>query len=484
MKPEKLYDPEDPFLTYRAPRLAVHSGGPSKEMSQTILSGRPLDVIAEVWSNRRSGWLKVGNRQAPICSGGVLGEQGMELIDLALQTGDNPSPRAWIMGDVSFTAEEQSGLSDHLSVGLAVWRAAVRDGNAAYVDQRLSQVLRITERTALTRQLPLGAPTVRLLEARPRTRSLGEQLEQLTIQSFDVGAEIHALVRLGLIGVQRACARRVQVVPDKRGPAAAVAAARPRDARAAARRANARPKMTIDAKPSGGARQVKPTTRAPTRSVSGADDEVANMLLMRRLKREVEALSGADDWTVLGVARNSSPDRVSAAGRRMRGRYGALVDDLSRSTEIRHLAKQICERVDVAIKRLDKLRDGDPIEEEAFRRGRVALGAGRAAEAVRYLTRARDRNLNSARNLAWLGWALHQDPASSDDDALEMLQLAEQFNSAKLSDPVILRARFDLDRGRYGAAEDRLARLLRKYPDLVEARQLFVKARQMRARQG
>lgn len=410
------------------------------------LSGPPLDVLADVWSNRRSGWLKVGVRRAAICQGGIINEAGGELVDLALALSDGGGTRAFVMAaEVRFEPHDHEGLPDTLSVARAIWHAAVKEADPTFTDAVLHRVLRRTDQARLADQLPLSEPVRTLLNA-PANRLVSRHLKNLEIAPYDVGRELAALVRMGLIRFQR-------VHKVERTPAAGEV--------------------------------VQP--RKPQRSRA---ENVEYMLLLRRLRREAAALDEASDWTILGIPPGSPPEQIRAAGERMIKRYGGLSHSIKQPEEVRQLAARILARVEKAVEGLAyaPAAGGDPVEEEAFRLGRVAMDEGRVADAVRHFAAARARTPDSPRNLAWLGWAVFWDESRPADirkaEALELLQVAAQFDEGEAPEPAYFLAHLEADRGDIGMAEARLSRMLRQHPDHQRGKRLFLQVRRRRSMTG
>ena len=420
------------------------------------LSGPPLDVLSDIWTNGRTGWLKVGIRRAAICQGGIVDAAGGELVELALALSNGGSPRAFVMAaEVSFEPGEHEGLADTLSVARSIWAAAVKEADPAFTDRVLHRVLRLTDRSKLCEQLPLSEAIQTLINA-PGNRLLSRHLKNLEIAPFDVGKELAALARMGLVRFQR-----VQRVDPK--PAAGEVI-QPKSAR-----------------PAGAAKADAARAKA---------QNVEFLLLLRRLKREAMALAGADDWTIVGLPQGSSPDRIRAATGRMAARYGGLAKDERQPPEIRKLSAAILSRIERAAENLAHVggaSGADRVGEEAYRLGRVAMKEGRTQDAIKHFAAARARTPDSPRNLGWLGWALFWDesrPVSRKAEALELLQLAAQFNTDELANPAYFLAHVEAERGDIGMAEARLSRMLRKYPDHKRGRRLFLKVRRQRSRGG
>lgn len=164
--------------------------------------------------------------------------------------------------------------------------------------------------------------------------------------------------------------------------------------------------------------------------VTGADEQ-----LRKRLASEVQILESQSAWTVLGIPARSPEPLIRQAQERMNQRYGkwAQHDD----PEIRRLAETMLERIRDAVLQLqnDISYAGNPEapDEQAFLAGIAALTRNRWADADRFFQKARDLNLSSARNLAFLGWARVHNPtvpaADREDDGLGFLREAERMDA-------------------------------------------------------
>ncbi len=420
--------------------------------SDESLAGPPLDVLADVWSRRRSGWLRVGLRRAAICGGGILDAHGAELVEQALTSDDGAGQQALsLAADIRFDPADHAGLADTYTVALALWDAALKEADPSFVDRVLHRALASNDFTPLCAELPLSVGLKGLLTAggeRPLKAALAEAWDTAP----RLRQELAALARLGLVRFQRLQPPRA--VPPEAGEVI---------------------------QPGLGHR------RADTQ-----DPEVEYTLLIARLRREVAALRGADDWSLLGVPRSAPPDRVHAAGERALRRCRDLADDPRLPGEARGLAQTLLAHTEEAVDRLtlyaeDATDDGRGLE--AFRLGRAAMDQGRIQDAVRHFTAACERSPNAVRNQAWLGWALFWDESRPRgprrQEAIDRLTRADDLNADGAdADAAYFLAHAMADFGEYGAAERRLSRLLHRHPDHKRARRLFLTVRRQRSGRG
>jgi tetratricopeptide (TPR) repeat protein len=234
------------------------------------------------------------------------------------------------------------------------------------------------------------------------------------------------------------------------------------------------------------------------------------MMTLRRLRRETAQLEHADDWTVLGIPRTKDLERIELSRQRMADRYAHIAEHDGYSEEIHDMARAIARQVDEAAAKLSQRvsraledavapLDEGPQEPDAyaanpedfadqfFLRGQAALAAGDAHTAINHLRKARNEHLDSARNMAWLGWAFYQDQARPAAErraqAMELLELADQFDPEFLDGQFFL-ATVEADGKLHKRAAARLRRLLKTKSDHLGARQLYERVQSALAAQG
>ena len=114
--------------------------------------------------------------------------------------------------------------------------------------------------------------------------------------------------------------------------------------------------------------------------------------------------------------------------------------------------------------------------DQLFLQGQAALASGDAISAIRALREARNEQLDSARNMAWLGWALYQETSRPLPErrkaALELLELADQFDP-EYTDGQFFLAAVEAEARMYQRAAARLRRVLRARPEHMLARRLY-----------
>ena len=401
-----------------------------------------LTILAGVWAERRSGWLCLASddARAAICEGGVVSGDGMEIVDRALAE-----------GNVWFEEDPQDGLPDAFSVGLALWDAALAasDGGLGETDL-LMRVLRLNPRSRSVRDLPLSKPVKRVLNARPRNRPVYVHLEALELKGADVERELKALALLDLVSFKWG------------------------------RRRNDSDVLSIDSEGEGSRASLRPERVTSREPGVARRAELEKVLLLSRLQSEVERLERADDWTALGIPLGSGTEMIEAAAARMRHRYQREVDAPRAGPDGVEPARALLARIERAAANL--LAGGDPIVEEAHRRGREAIDAGDWSQAVTCFRVARDREPQSPRALAWLGWSIYNDGqrpvAARREEGADLIKLAASFDHGDVPELQWFLARLEADAGAAEDAQRRLAVALKKHPDLPPgARKLFLSLR-------
>ena len=471
---------QKPFPLLNVPGMLTEivgneEGQASRSVDGTTIADHPatrpdgdaIQKLARAWSFKTTGVLRVRSERdwAFLVDGDCEGPRALELAILGLYK-----------GDVSTTDMEHVAADRLYPLGPEVLRAAKKLANPSEIMAALS--LALIDGPAWERMLELQlSPELRtLLEAgRPQDKSLGELLMKQKADAMALAPEISALVRMGclsLVSVRRAT--------NERSPAhySRSAGARSVPVREAPRRAPPKPgrtttttTTTTTTRPSG-PRQKPPY---PPRELRA---------MRRRLRREAETMETFDAWTILGVPRHASKEDAQRAIERVRPRYKLKA---GAPEDVVRLADEVLAKIEAAFVEIMEAPDevpeetafsfGEPEsvqstssgrEEEAFAAGKVALAKGDAANAARAFRVARDERLDSARNLAWLGWAIYQDTKRPKEtrvqEALAELQLADSFDS---TDPDVqyFLAQVEAAAGMARSALARVRRQNRRKPD-------------------
>jgi tetratricopeptide (TPR) repeat protein len=307
--------------------------------------------------------------------------------------------------------------------------------------------------------LPLSAATKKLLQAADAHLTVAELLRSLSILPQTVCRQLGALKVLGLINLV---------------PLAEPSPSAKTGTRSTATRATAPER-----------KRPQPT---PVEKEEPSPEDI-----LQRLEGEYNRLKNADDFTILGVPKGADDDQVRTASKRMCDRYGELSKDKtlpdplrSRATILTRLTKQAEKRILTSREMSEALDDAttpaqrvpadQSTEELAYSEGVKAFSAGNYKRAVQCFKKARDERIDSARNMAWLGWALfHQKElpeAERNEEAMDLLWLASTF------DPTHRQAQFflafvEFKTGEAKKAETRLNVLLKTHTDHKEAKRLL-----------
>ncbi|MCB9744307.1 MAG: hypothetical protein H6741_27310 [Alphaproteobacteria bacterium] len=482
-----------------------------------------LHFVLGLWSRRRSGRLEMP----------LMGLSARMVLGEPASPADLPViVQAMYVGGATFARDEGvSALQVDEVLGEHLWQAGQRLASPEYVMGRMSHLL--VERSAGRRAEDLPTPqALKDLLARRRGRSSVLGLcAQSSVAPSTIAAPLSALIKMGMFSlrpsptaapadeppslipseeptpvperVEHRTARPSQVgttfsterfsapreaEPPPRAPAPPSPPPRvtpPRFSEAARPPSPVSPLSPPD--PAQGASHVvqAPVGRGrPRRSFAEATRSVARArpstpeaeaAQLKRLQREWELIELADDWTTLGIPKDSSSALISKAVDRLERRYGALVKPEQPNAEIRELASRILERVrsaGAAIQSGDQRKPGEGEPEAAFRQGVRALERGDFPRAARWLQSARQSDPRSAVYNGYLGWAVYNDPTLDRTQrrkkGLELLQLAE-VTAEPLPELQYFLAMVEKAEGENDRARVRLRRLLRMKPGYTAA---------------
>ena len=341
------------------------------------------------------------------------------------------------VGDAEFHAATVDGLG--VPIGEDLWQAALAGANAASLRAALDAAWVERPGARAVSRLPLATQTRQVL-AQPNGAHLTLQ-DLVTRADVPVGSverELSGLIALGFYRLRRAANQGTRTPP-----------------------------------------------RRPARTRSPAATP-ASSAMTRRLEREWQILSNADDWTVLGIPPSSDALTIGRACERMLARYASLPTEGPTGD----LARQIQQRIQAAVDNVQagrassKQRDrlmADPMAE-----GQRLAQAGQWNAASRCFALAR-KQAENARNVAWLGWALYNDTSRTGprwrERGLELLALAESMGGFA-TEVQLLRARAELAEADYLRAWNRLERLSTLDPANVTVRSLLDQARSRIKQQG
>ncbi len=417
-----------------------------------------LETLARVWRQGLSGLITLPDGVSfPVCEGGLINPNNLPLLEQGLTA----SGMRFFPGTVF-------GLGDWYTVGQSLWSAARTRTQPGFYAQHQRMLLKPRPNAARAGMLPISDATRTLLSDRRTGLPLRRHLSLLRLQPQSIEQDIEVLYLLGLY----------RFVPG-----------RPKPRRTMPLKGLPPPTATRSGTPSHAGLHSASQRSGGRRAV--ADPKLKERMELRRLKREVETLTKADDWTVLGIQPTTDARRIEEAGTRMQTRYAELANTHTNPTA-RNLAQQIGTCV---VSSLDSLRAllevyrtfGTPSEpssreEIAFREGFSALRRRDSKRALQLFLAAYDECMQSSRNLAYLGWATFQHHGSSQlDSATEYLQLADSLQPGVPQTQFFL-ATVESKQGNLERAEKRLTRLIKQGEGFEEAHSLYRQVRQMRQR--
>jgi hypothetical protein len=198
--------------------------------------------------------------------------------------------------------------------------------------------------------------------------------------------------------------------------------------------------------------------------------------LVRRLRRELELVKGDDDFTLLGLSARSSQEDIQAQGNRMVRRFQKLANSSDTGEPARTLAKRMLSKVVDATERAQsgKGRRAKATElspANALDEGRTQLEQGDFATAAKCFAVARNHEPYNSTNVAWLGWAIFNDPSREGvarrERGRKLLDEAEGLGGK--GDAGFLQARADIIEGDLVRAWSRLEEVVKAHPQHAAA---------------
>ena len=391
-------------------------------------SGRPdrksFSLLLGVWRDQRTGVLRLNQAEnwALFVHGAPVDGQALSL-----------ATRGLYEGGILFSHTSQDGQGEMGPFARLLWKGALSLASRTFVLRGDRLVIKHTDLVARIAEFCPSEFTLQCLGEGNAQKRLDSLIEEAGAQGDELCLELGALKVLGLVEFQEVAPRQAQQ-PRKTRPTPAPAPA-----------VEAPPQSVVA--PSESVPEPKPEKPRPppTPVMAPVVSEVPpGEAVLRRLKREHKALKNADHYTILGVDPKASQEMIETFSERMKTRYQEILEDPTNSPEILFLAGDIKRWVDNAADLLAKQnsRPRDEVdmtgyadastEDQAFREGQTAMEAGLYTRATQCFTRARNERLDSARNLAWLGWATYHDQnldlAERTDEALEFLRLASTFD--------------------------------------------------------
>ena len=238
---------------------------------------RALAGVGRAWATRRSVKLVGGPARGMLAAGEPAGKGGLDAVLRCVFEGFKGFKSYTPMGPVP------NQLGPHL------WAAGARAMQPEKVYQWLDRPLipRVPLHHVLT-HLPLGQPARLFLHLdEPEKRPLGEALDWIKVETNEIAEDLALLASLGLMKLGE---------PSQKAPSA-------------------------------GAAMIQLN---PARS--------QEKLLVQRLKKDLERLSGFDDWTLLGLSPGMDQATIERGCTRMALRYHGVAQDMGASDEVREVA--------------------------------------------------------------------------------------------------------------------------------------------------
>lgn len=414
--------------------------------------------VARLWAARSTGALRIGDAKGPgetkviLVRGGPLNFADNRRIVDAMMVGSR----------VGFDAATLAGSGDWQGLGAALFTAVRLVQHADFLERNLRLAVRRTAGTDAASALPLSSAAQRVIGAAAGATSLEKVVATLSADGASLGADLGALLALGLIDLVPATDAESNADEQTSivGPRVSWSQVRrTMESRAASSVSGA---SIGDGATFGDSDNDLPDPRslhgrervgAALRGVQPIGDEA----MLRRLQRERDALATSESHFILGLAPVAPLEMVSAAAERMARRYGAIANDRTASPAVRAVAVEIGEKVEAARMEMEQRaargtmheeRGGwateagattsvsplsVPPEERLLQQARTALRDGRNTVAARLLEQARDLRLDHPGVLANLGWSrfksMREPSPEALDDVRDLLLLAVQFDA-------------------------------------------------------
>ncbi len=388
-------------------------------------------LVAKIWARESTGVLQSSAGRAVIVGGEPRDEVSLESLIGTMYT-----------TDAEFTFHDVIAKKG-LPVASQIWEIASQRANSKAIRQRLDHALVERPGARGIGRLPLSEDTRQVLaqDNSPR-HTLGDLIASAKADTGNVCHEVSVLIVLGLCKLRQAAARG----STAKAPEAA-------------------------ASPS----QAAPRTRSSSR-----DERV-----VQRLQLEWNVIENADDYTVVGISPDMPDEIVQRACDRMLRRYTKLKENEALPPEAQELAIQIHKRISEAVLRLQqgcgRRQDKRSSDLDPFEAGLIFADERDWTRAVKCFNMARHRDPNNGRNVAWLAWAVFNDPSFPAEKrakkAQDLMILAESLTSGN---PTIIKlaAHLDYATGDLVRAWNRLDLLATRNPDDAEVRELLVKVQQ------
>lgn len=360
-----------------------------------------LTRLVAIWLGERSGTLTSPHGTALMAQGAPLDESSQQLVSRLL----------FDTSELDFTPGRARPHPDPDRFGQLLFQAAKAGADKRFVDHQRNRVLQAMPGTPRIQALSLHRDTRRLLRD-GLEKPLGPTVANFRLDPDSVGPELDALLRLGLLGLghRRARANKPEAPPPRRMPPA------PRAPRRSAT----------------DTRGHAPRASAPTSNIDA-------LMVLKRLRRELERLQDADPWTVLGIPATQDAERIQQAADRMVRRYSEVAENPQLSDEIHRLARELVRKVEAAAAQADLQEAEDPTlprDQRLFKEAMRHLERRDYAVANRLLRAAHRMQVYDPKYQAWLGRVLTLEArvlpetarAAVRKEASEMLQLAHQLS--------------------------------------------------------
>ena len=463
---------------------------------QRVLNIGILRTLTKIWGRRQSGTLKAANHP-----GTALFADGAP-ADVMSEIFAKESLESTL--DLTFSETRSKPNHRRPSFTSILWGAAMELAEPRFIRFNGGKALGDCAWPATLDELPIHQDIRKIAASADGYINLSDLIDAISVTDVKrVGEELSALECMGIL--KFAPVREAKVSkpllfrpPEPEAPAVVVETGSQRRsgrlrivddlADEELRDAGLAPEQTpVSGEPS---LDEEPTRDGPPRPRRARSLRQAQMEL-KRLRREKEHLSRADEWTVLGIPPTDNRALVKAAAARMKQRYDDLAGDDGIHDEARRIAAELSVMVERAAEMARPPSD-NPLkasrEDQAFLAGERAMAAKDWETAVGCFRTAYKADLDNAAFMGHLGWAMwrlaeHKHDADASklrDDGIEMLRLSDQFDNG--SDQIQLYlATAERERGEFARAEARCIRIQKREPSFPGVDMLLDEIRRAKA---
>ncbi len=474
---EKPVDPDVLIQGIRTPRPTIapepkpESRKPDSAVAKPVISDKRIkpavtQTVSMDWDNAKALLVHWAGRSTGVIDLDTAGQVALKDGGLVDSTASQQVTQIMLGVKFNFREEAVENVGDWIGLGNQIFLMA-RSASEVCSIRGYRDAVPVGEMYwEMARTLAVCQPTRAFLGLVDGQRTVDELVERSGVTFGEVSADLEALIQLGMLSLNRG-----QINADTDALSDSVPEGLSVEVSTADNIAleNATESADLEGLPTLSAAAIASANRIETPEV-----------VVARLSRELDSITGEPPPVVLGVPAESEMHMVDQTAARMRNRYMGLSADVRMTEEVRMLADKMVREIDRAHKYFDfsvgqqtgssDIDDGDAQSSDLdawLEHGRDLIAAGEWAEADLVLTKAHQLQLDHVGVLANLGWArLHnpkRDQNKRSEEGRDYLLLAEQFD-AHDSDGQFYLAQVLLALNKVAAAEQRAKRAMNTEP--------------------